>query len=194
MGLERLKVGIVEGLDGGLLHRPVHAFGLAVRPRVVGLGEAVLDAVLVADAVEDVAAEDRLDLGMAAAVPGQVGEGHAVVGQHRVDRVGERGHDLAQEGGAVQLGVGVVEGDVGELGHPVDRQEHEEPAFAEAQLADVDVDVADRGLGEASALGGLLRVSRQAGDAVAPQAAVQGAPGQPRDGLAQAAQHVVERQ
>src|SRR3712207_6895461 len=46
--------------------------------------------------------------------------------QHAVDRVGERGHDLAQEGGAVQLGVRVVEGEVGEHAHPVDGQEREE--------------------------------------------------------------------
>jgi hypothetical protein len=132
-----------------------------------------------ADPVEDVAAEDGLDLGVSAPVPGQVGEGHAVVGQHRVQAVGEGGHDLAQEGGAVRLGVGVVEGDVGELRDAVDGQEHEEPALGQAQLAGVDVDVADPGLGEASALGGSLVASRQAGDAVPPQAAVQGTAGKP---------------
>jgi hypothetical protein len=30
MGLERLGVGVVEGLDGGLFHRPVHPLRLAV--------------------------------------------------------------------------------------------------------------------------------------------------------------------
>ena len=42
----------------------------------------------------------------------------------------------------------------------------------QAQLANVDVDVADRGLGEAFARGGLLAALRQTGDAVPLQAAV----------------------
>jgi hypothetical protein len=77
---------------------------------------------------------------------------------------------------------------------PVDGQEHEELAFGQAQLADVDVHVADRGRGEGLALGGLLLAMRQAGDAVPLEAAVQGAAGELGDGLAQAAQHVIERQ
>jgi hypothetical protein len=95
---------------------------------------------------------DGLDLRVTATVPGQVGERHAVVGQHRVQPVGEGGHDLAQEGGAVQLGVRLEEGDVGELAHPVDGQGHEQLALGQPQLADVDVDVADRRLGEAAPL------------------------------------------
>jgi hypothetical protein len=125
------------------------------------------DPVLTADAIEDVAAEEGLDLGVAAAVPGQVGESHPVVGQHGMDAVGEGGHDLAQEGGTVQLGVGVEEGDVGELRDAVDRQEHEQLALGQAQLADVDMNIPDRGLGEGLALGGLHLALRQAGDAVA---------------------------
>jgi hypothetical protein len=161
---------------------------------MVGLGEAVLDPVLVAHPVEDVAAEGGLELRVTAAVLGQVGEGHAVVGQDRVQPVGEGGHDLAQEGGAVQLGVGVVEGDVGESRDAVDGQEQEELALGQARFAHVDVDVADRGLGEALAPGGPLVALRQARDAVALQATVEGAAGERRDGLAQAAQDVVERQ
>jgi hypothetical protein len=152
MGLQGLEVRVVEGLDRRLLHGAVHPLGLAVGPRVVRLGELVGDAVLGAHPVEDVAAEDGLDLGMTAAVLGQVGEGHPVVGEHGVQPVGEGGHDLAQEGGAVQLGVRVIEGDVGVLRDPVDGQEQEEPARGQAQLAHVDVDVADRGLGEAAPL------------------------------------------
>jgi hypothetical protein len=124
----------------------------------------------------------------------QVGEGHAVVGQHGVDGVGEHLDALAEERGAAHLGVGVEEGDVGELRHPVDGQEHVELALGQAQLAAVDVDVADRGLGEALAFGGLLAVPGQAGNAVPDQAAVQRAAGERRDGLPQATEDVVERQ
>jgi hypothetical protein len=154
----------------------------------------VPDAVLVADPVEDVAAEDGLQLRVAAAVPGQVGGRHAGVGQHGVQLVGEHLHDLAQEGGAVGLRMGIEEGDVGELGHPVDREEHEQPALGQAQLADVEVDVADPGFGEALALGRFLLAMGQPGDAVADEAAVQGAAREPWDGRAQAAQDIVERQ
>ncbi len=86
---------------------------------MVGLGEAVPDAVLVAHPVEDVAAEEGLDLWMAAAVLGQAGKGHAIVGEHSVQPVRKDLDDLAQEGGAIGLGVGVQEGDVGGLGDPV---------------------------------------------------------------------------
>ena len=43
-------VGVVMAPNGGLLDGPVHALDLAVRPRVVHLRQAVLDAVLVARA------------------------------------------------------------------------------------------------------------------------------------------------
>src|SRR5918912_800955 len=48
--------------------------------------------------------------------------------------------DLAQEGGAVRLGVGVEGGDAGDLRDPVDRQEREQLAPRQAQLADADMD------------------------------------------------------
>src|SRR3546814_3968183 len=44
-----------EGFDGGLLDGAHHPFGLAVGPWVIGLGEAMLDAVLLADTAEDMA-------------------------------------------------------------------------------------------------------------------------------------------
>ena len=135
-------------------------------------------------AVEDVAHPARR---RPVAIPGQVGEGHAVVGQHGVDRVGERLDHLAQECGAVGLGGGIEEGDVDELGHPVDGEEHEELALGQAQLADVDVDMADGGLGEALSPRDLLLVPWQAGDAVADQAAMKGAAGEAGDALPQAA-------
>jgi hypothetical protein len=96
-----------------------------------------------------------------------------MVRQHGVQAVRKRGDDLAEKHGAVGLGVGVHEGDVGELGHPIDRQEHEQLALRQAQLADVDMDVAHPGFDEALALGRSLLITGQAGDAVAHEAAVQ---------------------
>jgi hypothetical protein len=111
-----------------------------------------------------------------------------------MDLIGEGGHDLAQEGSTVGLGVGVEESDVGELRDLVDDEEHEELTFGQTQLADVYVDIADPGLGKALSLGGLLLTLRQAGDAVPLQAAVQGTARESWDHLAQAAQDIVQRQ
>jgi hypothetical protein len=194
VGPECFQIGVVEGFDGGVLDGPVHPLGLTVRPWVVGFGEPVLDAVLLADPVEDVAAEEGLDLGVAAAVLGQIGKGHAVVREHGVQLVGEDLDHLAQEGGTVGLGIGIEEGDVGELGYAVDREEHEQLALSQAQLADVDVDIADLGCSKALAPGRLLLALGQPRDAVADEAAMQGAARELGDGLAQAAQDVVQRQ
>src|SRR3546814_19234133 len=46
---------VTEGFDGGLLDGAHHPFGLAVGPWVIGLGEAMLDAVLLADTAGDMA-------------------------------------------------------------------------------------------------------------------------------------------
>src|SRR3954451_6420966 len=81
---------------------------------------------------------------------------------------------------------------VGELAHAIDCQEHVELAFCQAQVAVVDVDVADLGLGKAPALGGLLSAFGQSRDAVAHETAVKGAAGQLGDALAQAAQNVIQ--
>src|SRR3954453_14393725 len=83
---------------------------------------------------------------------GQVSERPAVVGQHGVDRIREDDDHLPQEGGSIHLGGGVEEGDVGELAHAINGQEQVELTFAQAQLAVVNVDLADLGLGKALAL------------------------------------------
>ena len=62
---------------------------------------------------------------------------------------------------------------MGELRHLVDGQEHEKFALGQAKVADVDMDVADGGFGEALALCDCLLGLGQAGDAVALQALVE---------------------
>ena len=120
------------------------------------------DAVLFADAVEDVAAEHGLHGDVAATVFRQVGEGHAVVGQHGVDGVWKCCHHAPEEVRAVHLACIVPELDVGKLRHAVDGQEHVQLALNQTQLADVDVDIADRGLGEPAPFRDLLRIIGQA--------------------------------
>ena len=82
----------------------------------------------------------------------------------------------------------VAELDVGELRDPVDGEEHVELALGEAQLADVDVDVADRRLGELAPLGCVVWVLGQPGDAMALQAAMQAGSSELGDAIAQASE------
>ena len=57
---------VVVSAHGGFLERAVHSLDLAVRPRVVGLGQAMLDVVAGAGQFEGVSAEDlpSLDRGL----------------------------------------------------------------------------------------------------------------------------------
>ena len=167
MSLRGLEVRVVESLGGGVFDGSVHPLGLPVGPRMVGLGQPMLDVMLAADTVEDVASKAGLYGGLAATVLRQVGEGHAIVGEHGMNGIGEGLDDLPQEGGAVQLRIGIegsghcpecrrpatwVNLGSGHCPEPVDGQEHEELALGQAQFADVDVDIADGGFGEALAL------------------------------------------
>ena len=125
MGTERVGCPMVECFSGcvlvwsGSCVRPGHGAGM------VWLGEAVLDAVLVAHAVERVLHGVPLGRGI-------LGERHAVVGEHATDLAGEglddaarlgrrrkvwttpQGlDDAAEEGGALHLAWAVME-----LGRP----------------------------------------------------------------------------
>ena len=111
---------VVEALDGCILDGPVHAFDLTVGPcaapagdalhrreGMVGLGEAVLDPVLVADPIEDVVGRIF--------VVGMFGEPDAVISEDRMDGVGNRGHQVAQELGCDHLARLLVELGICEL-------------------------------------------------------------------------------
>jgi hypothetical protein len=119
---------------------------------VVGLGEAVLDAVLVADPVEDVAAEDGLDLGMTARFLGRSAKAMPLSVSTVWIAYGKAATTSRRKAAPFALVFGVekatwVNSDTRSMA-----KEHEELALGQAQLADVDVDVADPGLGETSAL------------------------------------------
>ena len=71
---------IVIALDRRVLDRSVHPLDLAVCPGVIDFGQPVFDFVFIADTLEDVPEGVFL--------PGLIGELDAVVGQNRVDPVG----------------------------------------------------------------------------------------------------------
>lgn len=84
----QLGVAVVMiALDGRLLDGAVHSFDLAVGPGVLELGQAMPDAMLVADPIEDVVE--------GIFVASLVGELDTVVGQHRVDGAYRGSHPAA---------------------------------------------------------------------------------------------------
>ena len=82
---ELVVVIVVEALDGGVLDGPVHAFDLSIGPGMIDFGEAVLDAVLATALVEHV---DDEACGGAVGISGREAELDTIVGQHRMDLVG----------------------------------------------------------------------------------------------------------
>ena len=58
VSLEAFEVVVVEGFDGSILHGAVHSLGLAIGPRMIRLRQAGLDAMLKANAIEDVRSEE----------------------------------------------------------------------------------------------------------------------------------------
>ena len=138
----QLVVGlVVVALHSRFLDRPVHSFDLAVRPRMVGLCESVLDAVLPASAIERMTAPH---CGGFRTILCQVSELNAVVGKHGMDLVGNGFDQRLQEVRGHAHGGFLVQLDEGELGGPVDRHEQVEPAFLSTDLGNVEVEVADR--------------------------------------------------
>lgn len=107
MGLELIVAVIMIAFDGGLLDGAVHAFDLAIRPRVFNLGQAVLDAILTADTVEDVVC--GIDMAL------MIGELDAVIGQYGMDGIGEACDQVAQELCRRHLARLLMQLDVGEL-------------------------------------------------------------------------------
>ena len=134
-----LLMGLVMiALNGGLLERAVHPLDLSIpiRPGMVRLGEAVINAVLSAHAVEDM---DTRELVLLA-----VGELDAVIGQHRMQLVGHGLDEIAEKLGCDHLGRSGMQFGVSELARAVDGHEQVELPLFGSNLGDVDVEVAQR--------------------------------------------------
>ena len=90
VGFEAIRVWVVERLDGCLFHRPVHPLGLSIGPRLIRFGEFVLIACCL-QTRSKMWPPKRDGGGVSAPVLRQVGERHAVVGQHGVNGIWGRG-------------------------------------------------------------------------------------------------------
>ena len=125
---------VVEPPDRGFLDGSVHAFDLTIGPRVLGLGQTMVDVGEGTGIFEGMRSERLLafdhvpDLGGAPSGAAGIREVGAVVGQHGVDLVGDCLEEGLQElGGDARGGFGVQLGK-GKLGGPVDGDEEVEPA------------------------------------------------------------------
>ena len=126
---------VMEAFDGGVLDRPVHPLDLAIRPRMVRLGQPVLDPVGFTDHVE--AHRPGVD---GVAVPGLLGELDAIVSENGVDVIGHGFEQVLQElPGRLSVGCRNELGD-GELGSAVDSHKEKELALGSLHLGNVDVD------------------------------------------------------
>lgn len=85
-----------------------------------------------------------------------------------------------------------VELDVGELRDAIDSQEHMDLAVGRPQLAAVDVDVADLGLGKATSFRCFVVGARQARDAVTLETSMEATSRERGDALPQVSEEVVE--
>lgn len=136
---------VVEALDGA-----VHPFDLAIRPWMARLCQAMLDVEIGTCCLERMTSERHvlgshgLDVLGCPTVTCRIGEIGAIVGENRMDFIGngcgQRPEEIARDpaGGLFdQLGKG-------EFGCPVNGHEEIEPAFSRLHLGDINVEIADR--------------------------------------------------
>ena len=158
-------VVVVKAFDGRLLDRAVHAFDLTVRPRVLDLGEPVLNLMLAADPVEDVLEGINM--------PIMIGE-LDVVGQNDVEPVRHDRDQVTQEGCGGHLPGLLVQFHESELGGAVNSNEEIQLALSRLNLSNINVEVSER-VGLELLLRRLVAIDLgQSADVVPLQTAVQG--------------------
>lgn len=130
---------VVEAFDGRLLDGAIHPFDLAVGPRMIWLGEPMLDVVGFADHVEA-----HLTRGRCVAVTWLVSELDAIIRQDGVNTIGN-GFQQVLEKLPRRSSISFVDelGD-SELAGAVDADEQIQLAFGSLHLGNIDVKEADR--------------------------------------------------
>lgn len=191
---------VMISANGGVLDGAVHAFDLAVGPRMIRFGEAVIDVVASAGVFKGMSAEDfpvlegETDVGGGRSGIARGGEVSAVVGEDGVDAVRKGSDQLFEElrrRAAVGLG---DESCKGEFGSAVDGDEKEELAFCGANFGEIDMEIADGvGLELLAGWAGGVEVWQTA-NAVTLKATVQSGAGEVRNGGLESVKAIVERE
>ena len=124
-----------------ILDGAVHAFDLAVCPRMVGLSEAVFDAVAKASSFEGMTSQHRRG---SLAVLGQIGKLNAVVSKHGVDVIRDRFDQIAKELRGCLGGSPLGKLCKSKLGSAINGHKEMELSFGALHFGDVDMEIADR--------------------------------------------------
>ena len=98
---------VVITLDRRFFDRAVHPLDLAIGPRMVDLGQAMSDAIVFAEAIEDMFESKTVAFAM--------GELNPVIGQEGMDLVGHRHNQLAQKLCGIDLAGAPVQFDISEF-------------------------------------------------------------------------------
>lgn len=122
-------------LHGGFFEGSIHPFALAVRPRMIHLGQTWRDALLTAHTLETMT--------QGIVIAASVGQLAAVVGQHGVDLVRHGGHEAAQELRRHHLGGFGVPHDIYLRARPIDGHESPQPALFGTHLGTIEMNVAN---------------------------------------------------
>ena len=181
---------VVVTQDGCLFDGAVHAFYLAVGPRMLGLCQTMFNIVLGTADIEHVPGRTSLST---LTVTGRVTKGTTVVGEHGVDLVGHIGNQVLQKSGSGFSGRVTVQLGIGKLAGPVDGHEQVELAFFGTDLSNIDVKEPDR-VSLKSLLILLCYWLGQPADAVALVAAMQAGSGQMGNFFLQGIKTVVQGQ
>jgi hypothetical protein len=127
---------ILVALDGGLFDGPVHSLHLPIGPRMVRLGQPMLDTVLAADLIEAMNPKAGRP---AVAIARQIGELNAVVGEDRMEPIGhgcDQRFDEYNRCGTIGL---LMQLNEGELRSSVDSNEQIELALLRPDFGNVDM-------------------------------------------------------
>ena len=166
--LQLVVAVVVEPFHSRVLDRSVHPFDLTVGPRMIGLGQPVLDPVGLADHVES-----HRPGGDGIPVPGLLCELDATIGKNRVDLIGHGFEHVLQElPGGLSVSRCNELGD-GELGRSVNAHKEIELAFSRLYLGDVDMEKPDGVAFELLALGLVTLDIQKTRDPMPLQAAMQ---------------------
>ena len=142
---ELVVVVVMETFDGCVLDGAVHAFNLAIRPRVLGFGRPVLDAQGRTGVFEGVR-PDGFALGegfgnqvCCRSASTGCGEMGAIIGQHDADLV-RHGFDKVPQEITCSFAKGfAMKLDEGEFARAINGHEEIEPAFRRLHFGNVDV-------------------------------------------------------
>jgi hypothetical protein len=186
MCLEMLMGLIVRCPHRRFLERPVPAFHLTMRPGMVGCGQPMVNARLLADT--------RAEMMKRVSIALPVGAWATMIGEHGVDRGGSNGAAVAQAWGGDHLMGFCMPVGLGKCAGPVKGNTQGELPCVRADLRDSDLEVADRGCLEPLLLRLLAGDVREAAEAMPLQTAMERGSGQVRPCRLPRIEAVIERQ